>query len=101
LDVPLLCRKHLDLTLRRQLTTLRIGRWIGTGAEQVRSLVVQAQRLNRSDHGAPPATRYEQGLLTHLPRKRARQRMPKKVENALPVTGQQSCAQTVQKRQHR
>jgi hypothetical protein len=86
-DVPLLCRKHLDLALGLRITSLGVGRRVGTGAEEVSSLVVQAQGLNRGDQPARPTTRYEQGLLAHLPRERTRQRMPKKVENALPVTG--------------
>jgi hypothetical protein len=97
---PSLSSEYLELSLRGRVAS-SIGRWVAARAHEMRRLMVQPQRLHGSDHGATATTRNQQRLLTHLARKGPRERVTKKLENAVAVSGQQRGAQTVQKRQHR
>ena len=68
----LLRREDLELTLRSRLRMSVAGR-IAARAHEVCRLVIQSERLHRSDHGAAAAPSNEQRLFTHLPRQSSRE----------------------------
>jgi hypothetical protein len=75
-------------------------RWITTGPEQMRRLVVEAKRLYRRDHGATTAPRDQQRLFSDLPRQRTSEWMVEQLQDSLGIASQQRRTKTVQKRQH-
>jgi len=78
--------EDLELSQLRRIVCTSVRRRIAARAHEVRRLVIEAKRLDGSNHRPSAPSRDQHRFLAHLTRQRAGERMLKEIENLLCIS---------------